>query len=216
MNKAKSAFIRLRRYVLFLAEYIFYEKPRGLDFTMRDKSLSKKSGFRYHGYSKTNEKHLREIFQRLSFEDARILDVGCGKGVVLKEAVKFPFQKIAGIEIQEKLAQTAKRNFEILGISDKIECLQCDALDFDRYGDYNVFFFFNPFSEEVLQKVVDKIIKSRGGEDDIITVIYHNPRFLSVFDERTKILKKEMLHDTLKEYDTCILAVCPKDMEDNY
>ena len=70
-----------RRYFLFLGEYLFLEKPRGLDFTMRD---------------------------------TRILDVGCGKGVVLKEAAGFPFERIAGIELQEGLVETAERNFRIL------------------------------------------------------------------------------------------------------
>lgn len=207
MNQIKSIVTRLKRYALFLIQYILYEKPRGLDFTMRDTGLYERSGHIYHGYSKTNEKHIREIFQRLSFEEARLLDVGCGKGVVLKEAVKYPFKKVAGIEIQQELAQTADRNFKILGIEDKIECMQADAVYFDKYNDFNVFFFFNPFSEEILQKVVDRIIESREGINSSFTVIYHNPRFLSVFESRMQVLKKEMLHDNLKNYDTCILEL---------
>lgn len=152
MNKVKRIFIRLKRYGLFLVQYFLYEKPRGLDFTMRDKGLYERSDHIFHGYSKTNEKHLREIFKRLSFEDARLLDVGCGKGVVLKEATKFPFKKIAGIEIQEELVQIANRNFKILGIEEQIECLQANAIDFDRYGDFNVFSFLTRFRRKFCKR----------------------------------------------------------------
>ncbi|MGN0358738.1 MAG: methyltransferase domain-containing protein [Candidatus Fimousia sp.] len=173
----------------------------------RCRSVSEKWGGAYHGYSKTNEKHIQEIFQRLSFEGAGLLDVGCGKGVVLKEAVKFPFEKVAGIEIRHELVQIAKSNFKILGIADMVKCMEADAVEFEQYGEYNVFFFFNPFSEEIMKKVVDKIIKSRNETERIITVIYHNPRFLSVFENRLQVLSKEILYDALKDYDTCILKL---------
>ena len=124
-----------RRYLLFLGEYLFLEKPRGLDFTMRDIRLYRKSAGKYHGYSKTDEKHLREIFRSLDFSRCRrLLDVGCGKGVVLKEAARFPFERIAGIELQKKLVETAERNFRILGLADRISCLQADAEEFDGYA----------------------------------------------------------------------------------
>lgn len=62
---------RLQRYLLFGIQYFMLEKPRGLDFTMRDVSLLKNSGGLYHGYSKTSEKHLHEIFR----------SINCGGGV---------------------------------------------------------------------------------------------------------------------------------------
>lgn len=58
---------RLKRYFLFSIQYFLKEKPKGLDFTMRDTSLIKKSHGMYHGYSKTDENHLKEIFDSLSF-----------------------------------------------------------------------------------------------------------------------------------------------------
>lgn len=134
-GKRKLRMEKWSRYLLFLGEYLFLEKPRGLDFTMRDIRLYRKSAGKYHGYSKTDEKHLREIFRSLDFSRCRrLLDVGCGKGVVLKEAARFPFERIAGIELQKKLAETAERNFRILGLADRISCLQADAEEFDGYA----------------------------------------------------------------------------------
>lgn len=206
--------IRLRRYLLFLGEYLFMERPRRLDFTMRDTRLYQQSAGKYHGYSKTDEKHLQEIFQTLDFSVCRnLLDVGCGKGVVLKEAAKFPFERIAGIELQEELVRTAGKNFRILGLEKRISCMQADALDFDGYGEFDVFFFFNPFSEEVFGRVIDRILESRKS-DGPLTFIYHNPRYLDALEERLKRaasgpeqVRKVMLHDKRKNYDTCILSM---------
>lgn len=205
---------RLRRYLLFLGEYLFMERPRGLDFTMRDTRLYQQSAGKYHGYSKTDEKHLQEIFQTLDFSRCRnLLDVGCGKGVVLKEAAKFPFERIAGIELQEELVRTAGKNFRILGLERRISCMRADALDFDGYGEFDVFFFFNPFSEEVFGRVIDRILESRKS-DGPLTFIYHNPRYLDALEERLKReasepeqIRKVMLHDKRKNYDTCILSM---------
>ena len=213
-GKRKLRMEKWSRYLLFLGEYLFLEKPRGLDFTMRDIRLYRKSAGKYHGYSKTDEKHLREIFRSLDFSRCRrLLDVGCGKGVVLKEAARFPFERIAGIELQKKLAETAERNFRILGLADRISCLQADAEEFDGYGDYDVFFFFNPFSEEIFTKVIDRSLKS-AKDDGPGTFIYHNPQYLDTLEERVKrfvrdpaCVRKTVFHDKRKNYDTCILSI---------
>ena len=66
-----------------------------------------------HGYSKTNEKHIREIFHVLKINDEdSLLDIGCGKGCVLKEAADYPFKRIAGIDIDSRLIKIARKNFK--------------------------------------------------------------------------------------------------------
>ena len=120
-DRCRELINRFQRYLIFLGEYLFLERPRGLDFTMRDTGLYQKSAGKYHGYSKTDEGHLREIFTSLDFSRCRrLLDVGCGKGVVPKEAAKFPFEKIAGIELQEELVKIAEKNFRILGLEKRV------------------------------------------------------------------------------------------------
>ncbi|MDO4291948.1 MAG: hypothetical protein Q4C65_01840, partial [Eubacteriales bacterium] len=85
-NKRLHAFTRRLR---FLFQYLVLEKPRGLDFTMRELALLQESKGRYSGYSKTDERHLRAIFDGLSYQEcSRFLDIGCGKGVVLREAAR--------------------------------------------------------------------------------------------------------------------------------
>ncbi len=206
----KKYLIRARRYLLFLAQYLLYEKPRGLDFTMRNTAIYEISNGKCHGYSKTSEKHLKEIFEKIqNKEGLRFLDIGCGKGVVLKEAAKYPFQWVDGIEIQPQLVKTAQRNFRILKIEDRIRCIFADAAEFEKYGEYNLFFLFNPFPAEILTKVIRKIMESRNDTDCTVTVIYHNPRFLSVIESNAKIMERETLYDPLKDYETCILRLKP-------
>lgn len=206
----KKTFIRVRRYLLFLAQYFLYEKPRGLDFTMRDTEIYEKSNGKCHGYSKTNEKHLKEIFKRIhNKEDMSFLDIGCGKGVVLKEAAKYPFQRVDGIEIQQQLVNTAQKNFRILKIEDRVRCIHADAAMFEKYEDYNLFFLFNPFPAEILKRVIGKIMESRNKADCIVTVIYHNPCFLQVIESSAQIIERETLYDPLKDYETCILRLKP-------
>ena len=46
-----------------------------------------------------------------------------------------------------------------------------------------VFYFFNPFGEEVLQKVIDNIKESVKQHPRKVYCIYLNPKFKAVFEE---------------------------------
>lgn len=204
---------KLRRYGYYLFQYIFQERLRGLDFTMRDRQLYQETGGSYHGYSKTDEAHLRTIFDSLSYEmERRILDVGCGKGVVLKEAASYPFTEIAGIEIQPKLAHRANQNFRRLGLQKRLTCLEADAVSFEDYGKYDTFFFFNPFSEIILEQVLDKIKDQR--KNRVTTVIYHNPLYGKKILEQRNMELKTVLHDSMKNYDTWIMEFGKERLQD--
>lgn len=187
-------------------QYFLLEKPRGLDFTMRDISMLKKSGGLYHGYSKTSEKHLQEIFGSITFTGGeRLLDIGCGKGVVLRVASGYPFEKVAGIEIDERLTAIAIKNFRILKMENRVQCFQMDAAEFEGYGDYNIFFLFNPFSGTVMKKVVDKL--KMVSEKSPITVIYHNPVYMELFEQEGKVTILKRLYDKTKDYSTYIFRM---------
>ena len=199
---------RFKRYIKYLIQYFIMEKPRGLDFTMRDKSLIAKSGGKYFGYSKTDEAHLREIFSLLSFEKCKaIMDIGCGKGVALKEASKFPFEKIAGIELIPEIFQILQKNMQILKLTERVECIQGDATIFEDYGSYDTFFLYNPFDEEILEKVLKRIIESRNERYKTATIIYHDPRFLTLIEKLEGYHLEHYLHDPVRDYKTCICTI---------
>ena len=132
---------------MFGIEYFLWEKLRGLDFTMRDTSLFKSSNGLCHGHSKTAEKHLKKIFSSLTFDGSeRLLDIGCGKGVVLRVASGYPFEKVAG---------------KLLDISER-----------------------NP-----------------------VTVIYHNPVYMELFEQKGKVTILKELYDKTNNYSTYIFRI---------
>lgn len=193
-----------KRYVKYLFQWIFLEKLRGLDFTMRDKSLITASGGKYHGYAKTDEKHAREIFKTLHVDETmKLLDVGCGKGVFLWEASKNPFGAIAGIEYVGELADIARNNFKRLHLSDRVKIYQGDAIEFKHYGDYNVFYFSNPFGREIMDKVMERIVDAKKEK---IWVVYYNPTAADVVENYGGI-EVAKLYDPAKAYETKIYEI---------
>lgn len=187
-----------------MLQWIFLEKIRGLDFTMRDTSLIEKSGGVLHGYSKTDEKHLEDIWKTLNVNSTdSIIDIGCGKGVVLRSAYRQPFLKICGIDIDERLIKIAKKNFEILKMQDRITVEHCDATLFEDYCSYNVFYFANPFDGEILSGVLDAIIKAKRGR---ILIIYYNPTYAKIIEDKGGVLMHK-LFDPAKSYETYIYSI---------
>lgn len=64
-----------------------------------------------------------------------MLDIGCGKGVTLRVALEYPFEKVAGIEIDERLTAIAVNNFRILKLEERVQCFHADAAEFEGYGE---------------------------------------------------------------------------------
>ena len=58
----------------------------------------------------------------------------------------------------KKFNNIAKKNFEILNLSNTCESNCIDATKFDRYNDFDIFFLFNPFEDELYEKVIDALI----------------------------------------------------------
>lgn len=182
-------------------QWIFKEKIRGLDFSMHDLSLIKQTGGLLHGYSKTDEAHAKMIFETLEVDwNQKLLDVGCGKGAFLREASRYPFGKIAGIEIDKNLVRIARKNFKILGLNNKVRVINCDALKFNHYGAFNVFYFFNPFDKKIMEQVADRIENSQTNQ---YYMILHNPTCAKVIEAHGgKLIDK--LYDRVKSYETYI------------
>lgn len=121
------------------------------------------------------------------------------------EAAQYPFEKVSGIDIDERLITVARKNFQVLKMEGRVECIQADAAEFERYGEYNVFFLFNPFAAPVMEKVVDKLISV--SREKRITVIYHNPVYIELFKKEKTLKEIIWLYDKVKDYNTCIFQL---------
>lgn len=100
-----------------------------------------------------------------------VLDYGCGKGRVdffLSYQVKA---STIGIEYDERIYQSALDNQKNMHVRGKTEFILTRAEEYEVPEKVNVCYFFNPFSVEILRKVMARIIES----------YYENPREVKLF-----------------------------------
>ena len=148
---------------------------RGLDFatvSVEDLGLSKE---RSEYYSTSGGPDLERVFRALEIKPTdRIIDVGCGKGAAIITLAKFPFAKIAGVEVSPELIRVAEANFERLGLHG-IELHCCDATVFRDYDEYSFVYFFNPFKGPVMTPVVENLAASLKRRPRRLTIVYYYP-----------------------------------------
>lgn len=101
--------------------------------------------------------------------DNKLVDYGCGKGrasIFLASRVRC---RVIGIDYNEDLIRMAQENL-IRSRVKGITFLHAAAEQYEL-TDEDSFFFFNPFSEVILKRVIDQILWSW----------YENPRKMQVF-----------------------------------
>lgn len=124
----------------------------------------------FHGLKnsiKKIEKFDNEIF------NGCFLDYGSGKGLTLYTAYKLGFKNIIGVEFLNHLCEISKKNLNKL-VSKKanINVVNCDASKYFPPENTRVFYFFNPFNEEIMKEVISNILKTKLKNDAYI--IYYN------------------------------------------
>lgn len=122
-----------------------------------------------------------------------VLDYGCGKGRVDFFLSYQTKAHAIGIEYDERIYQSALDNQKTAVSKTRTEFVPASAETYEVPTQVNRCYFFNPFSVELLQKVVARIIES----------YYENPREMLLFfyypsDEYISYL---MTVDELEFYD---------------
>ncbi len=100
-----------------------------------------------------------------------VLDYGCGKGRVDFFLAYQTKACVIGIEYDERIYKAALVNKESAVSAGKVELEMVDARYFEIPARVNRVYFFNPFSVEILQKVVARMKDS----------YYRNPREMLLF-----------------------------------
>jgi len=137
-------------------------------------------------YQGANYYLLEKIFDHLQTIEANqnILDYGCGKGRVLAVAPYYGFTKLTGVEFAKELCDTARKNiFEVQQkFPEKVfNIIHVNAVDYLIENDTNVFFFFNPFDELVMLRVVKNILMSIKAFPREAYIVYINPVHKEIF-----------------------------------
>lgn len=111
-----------------------------------------------------------------------IVDLGCGKGFAMYVMSQYPFGKIGGVELSEKLSLIANTNLErVMPETLDWEIVRCDVGNWNGYHKYNIFYIYNSFPKKVMEEVKQKIDESLTINPRKITVLYLFPSFPEVF-----------------------------------
>ena len=92
-------------------------------------------------------------------EDSYVIDYGCGKGRVGFFLNHQCGCAVTGIEYDERIYKQAMQNLEAYGKTREVD-FQCISAEVYQVSEADCFYFFNPFSVELLQSVMGKILDS--------------------------------------------------------
>lgn len=154
----------------------------------------------YNRYEATPYIALESLFDEYECESTdRFVDFGCGKG-------RFPFYihhhlhvSVTGVEMSGQLFQEAMDNLSRYMEREKqsrasLRFEHCLAEEYEIESTENVFYFFNPFSLPIFQKVISNILQSVEKHSRSVDVIlyYPTPEYIQFLEERTafKLLKE--------------------------
>jgi hypothetical protein len=185
-------------YVL-TADY-WFDARYGTDTTrfinLKDLTVTSVNKGRGSAYQPSRVVPLRMLFERLEPmmpDDAVLLDLGCGKGRVLMVAAGFAFREARGVEFARELCDVARKNCDAYarasGTRTRLEVVEADVLDYAIRPDENVFFFFNPFDDVMMRRIVDNIAASVEAAPRKVLILYYNPRFESAVEQQERFSK---------------------------
>ena len=130
----------------------------------------------HHPYEPTPYSVLERLVQRdLIGRDDVVLDYGCGKGRVdffLSYRLKA---KTVGIEYDERIYEMALENQRSVISRVKPQFVLARAEEYEVPQDVTRCYFFNPFSVEILQKVMARILESWYEEPREIFLFFYYP-----------------------------------------
>ena len=90
------------------------------------------------------------------------IDIGCGKGKVLLSALALSFTRIIGVELSPSLCEIANKNLFTARLVRRrcgtVQVSCSDAVDFSVPNEPTIFFFYNPFTYDVMEIVLGNIL----------------------------------------------------------
>ena len=169
-----------------------YEKQLGINthsiVNLDNLTLAGEESDQNHHYQGASYYILFSIFEKLPKETRNfpLIDYGCGKGRALFVAEQCGFTNLIGVDIAKELIEDANANKAIYKKKNQqsnIQFLFEDATKYQIPNDSQIFYFFNPFGEEIIQKVIDNIKSSLEVNPRKIYCIYLNPKYKAVFEK---------------------------------
>ncbi len=160
----------------------------------------------YQGASYYLVENMFEFLRKMNAPDG-FLDMGCGKGRALVVAAHFGFWQITGIDFARELCIEAEKNCRLSAVkfpSLRWQVHHAEASDYTIDGNIHIIFFFNPFDETVMLKVIKNILQSQKKFSRKMLIVYINPQhknlfFQAGFEEIHYIKKMQYVEASLLE-----------------
>jgi|GEM_PF-874811 len=143
---------------------------------------------RFSGYSPTPSDRFFQMLRQVDVDYTRFvfIDFGCGKGKAVMLAAELPFKQIIGIELSAELIAIAEknvRNYRGKRRCTTIQLLCIDATDFEIPNERAIYYFWDPFEAELMEKVLQNIHRSFIDVPREIYIVCFMPSFRSVLDK---------------------------------
>ena len=171
-------------YYLSLGPLKLYDLLHGTEFSRIEKTGDHDGRFEYYPSSLFSFPFLGSYIRR-QMRGGRghsVLDIGCGKGFVLLFFSGFCFDRVSGLEYDEKLCRLARNNLK--SVPKTVSVYWGDAADYSEYENYDTFYLYNPFDRKILEKCLDLILASLKQRPRKLTVFYCNPVYGDVLKQR--------------------------------
>jgi SAM-dependent methyltransferase len=118
----------------------------------------------------------------LPIEECTFIDIGCGKGRPLLEALQLQFRAVWGLELSQELADIARRNIELFKVRHRIAVpasVECGDILNARLPSGKLVVFLNaPFGAATMEVLA----QSLAARTDPLVVLYFKPEHAQVLD----------------------------------
>ena len=120
------------------------------------------------GYAATPRAVIHWILDGLvvAHRELNFIDIGSGRGRVVLSAAQYPFKAVWGIEFVPALSAEAEKNLKIMPksriVAKTVQLINDDALAVDLPDGESIYYMFNPCSNELMTRIVDRIKSHLG------------------------------------------------------
>lgn len=187
-------------YFIWLLPLRVYDIFHGTEYSGIGKTGDREGRFEYYPSPMISFLFLKRYIRRYMKKGRghSVLDIGCGKGVVLLFFSQLSFDRVSGIEFDEKLCRLARKNLK--GIPGQVKVYRADAEDFSGYQYYDTFYLYNPFDASILEKCLDRILSTLESNPRKLTVFYCNPVYGDIlkgkgFEEKDRFYYKTVVYE---------------------
>ncbi len=157
--------------------WVIVDWLQGVDFVKNEGyekiGITREQG---HVYQATRDiSYVRQILRKFDItQNDSILDLGCGKGYMLRFFFNYPFRKVDGVELSERLYNIARHNIEKKKMN-KCTVYHADVSEFTHYDEYTFIYMFDSFPDRVMEKVMGNLRISLLRKNRKIILIYKSP-----------------------------------------